>query len=77
MARFYDGNTKKMMKMSGALIHEDRNAPCNLPMDVVSKDFPQAEYGLPGGIDDLFDGAQKQMGQDTRELAKAYKPGKY
>lgn len=70
--------TKEMMKRDGAMIHEDRSAPCLLPMNVISKDWPasaRSNIGYIGG--DLFEGAQKQMKQDHADLGKIRNPKKY
>lgn len=70
--------SKEMMKHDSSMIKEDWNAPCLLPMEVISKDWPasaRSNIGYIGG--DLFDGAQKQMHQDHKDLGKIRNPKKY
>lgn len=69
--------TKEFMHKSGAMMSEDRSAPANLPRHIIDSYYPAAEYGMPGGIGNLFTGAQKQMAEDKRDLHKEFKPGKY
>jgi len=60
------------------LIYEDRNAPCLLPMHVISKDWPHepaSNIGMIGG--DLFEGVQKQLHKDQSDFGKIRNPKKY
>lgn len=75
--RYYDNDINKMMRKSSGLIHEAAGEPCLLPTEVISKDFPKAEYGMNGGIGNLFTGVQKQMGIDKADLHRAFNPKKY
>ena len=70
--------TKSMMRKDGMMIQEDWSAPCLLPMNVISKDWPAApesNMGMIGG--DLFMGVQKQLKEDHADFAKVRSPKKY
>lgn len=69
--------TKRMMKHDGSMISEDHNAPCLLPLNVISRDWPRAEHYNLGYTDTLFEGAQHQMKQDSSDMAREFKPKKY
>ncbi len=77
MPKRYHSDLKKMMHESSQLIHENHGAPCNLPTDIISKDFPASHYGMGGGIGNLFTGVQKQMKTDYGDFHREMDPKKY
>lgn len=69
--------SRKMMARDGAMIREDRSAPCMLPRNVIDEYWPRAANYNAGYVDDLFYGAQKQMHEDYEDLKMETRPGKY
>lgn len=65
------------MRKKSAMISEDKSAPCLLPQHVIEKYYPAGHmYGM-NMVDDLFDGAQKQLHEDSADFKRAYSPKKY
>lgn len=69
--------SRRMMARDGAMIHEDRNAPCNLPRQIIDQYWPKAANYRMGYVEDLFYGAQKQMHEDYDDFGRELSPGKY
>lgn len=72
--RFKDG---LMRCRNDALIKEDYSKPCNLPTEVVQKDWPTAGDPGMGYVDTGFAGVQKQLKRDNSEMRRIKKPAKY
>lgn len=61
----------------GAMINDERSAPCNLPQMVMEKYWPNTYNKSMGYVDDLFDGVNRQMHEDYGEMSRMDKPRKY
>ena len=60
------------------MLNEDMSKPCNLPQEVVMKEWPGNGGGSKmGRMTDLFAQASKQMGQDMSYVKADYKPTKF
>jgi hypothetical protein len=69
---------RKMMAEDSHLIGDDRSAPCNLPRNVIDKNFPDGHiYGHNYVPSDLFNGVQAQLKEDGRDYKREAKPKKY
>lgn len=77
MARYHDA--KKEMKRYGSMINDDMSAPCNLPREVMDKEWPRPMgYALDGSrMSDLFSGVNKQMSADSSDLRREKGNSKY
>jgi hypothetical protein len=64
------------MHEGGGMIKDDMSKFCNLPTEVMDKEFGKGEYSMPGRIRDLYEGAEQQMSQDERELRRITRPTK-
>lgn len=77
MAKRYHNGMKVSRSDYGINFHEDMSAPSNLPREVVYKYWPASPYSPMGMVDDLFEGAQKQMSNDRSGFGKIMDPKKY
>lgn len=64
----------KMGKRSGGMIEDDMRAPALCPEMIMSKYFAPTIDSTMSSIDDLYDGVQKSMQEDHRDMKKAFKP---
>lgn len=68
---------RPMKERNHAMISDDRRAPANLPQHVIEKYWPVSHDYNMGYIDDLFDGVNKQLHEDGREMGRYMDPKKY
>jgi len=68
---------RPMMERHKSMISDDRSAPCNLPQMVMEKYWPASYNDNMGYVDDLFEGVNKQMHEDYRDLGREEGPKKY
>ena len=61
------------------MIHEDHNAPANLPQEKIMRYYPQTAYtdGMGGYIDDTVRGVDEQIDADNSGVKKNFGPEKY
>lgn len=71
------GGNAMRERHSGAMINDDRSAPCNLPQHVMEKYWPVSHNYHMGYVDDLFDGANKQLREDYNDFGRELGPKKY
>lgn len=75
--RRYHDNGKPMSGRAGGMINDDRSAPCNLPRNVMEKEYGYYPTSPLGMIDDLYSGVERQLNEDHRDAEKVFKPKKY
>lgn len=69
-------SAKSEMRRDGAMIHEDRSAPCLLPRNVIDREWPSHRGYMPKAPMDLFDGANAQLHEDERDVRRELRPTK-
>jgi hypothetical protein len=69
--------SRRMMARDGGMIREDMSAPALLPRHVIDEYWSAAPNYNMGYVEDLYDGAQKQMHEDYADMRREAKPGKY
>ncbi len=73
MARHY-----KSKAQGYGMLHDDRNAPCNLPRNVIQREYPMPGAVMAQGkIGNLYTGVEQMMYEDTKEMGKIFRPRKY
>lgn len=72
--RFKDG---LMRCRNDAMVKEDYSKQCNLPTEVIQKDWPSAGDPGMGYVDTLFAGVQKQLRSDNARMRTLKKAAKY
>lgn len=75
--RHFETNSKAAMREGGGMIQDARNKPCNLPTEVMDKEWGPGSYGMNDNIEDLYMGVKKQMREDAKDLSRELSPGKY
>lgn len=69
--------SRRDMARDGMLIAEDRHATALLPTHIIDRDWPRAHYYDMGTMADLFSGVQQGMKEDSDDMRRTFKPGKY
>lgn len=65
-------------EFENAMIHEDRNAPCLLPTGVINREMPGEPRSAMSMVgDDLYQGAQRQIAEDERDLRQLKAPRRW
>lgn len=72
----YDSRRRRERR-DGAMIHEDHNAPANLPQQVMLKYWENNQGYLPEVIDDTIRSVDNQIRSDDHERSKGMKPHKF
>lgn len=68
---------KKQAVEDSMMIRDDWAQPCLLPSRAIDRDWPNDGRFYLGREQDLFNGVQKSLAEDARDMRKVYKPGKY
>lgn len=65
-------------EFENAMIHEDHNAPCLLPTNVIHREMPGEPRSAMSMVgDDLYQGAQRQIAEDERDLRMLKSPRRW
>lgn len=65
-------------EFENAMISEDHSAPCLLPTKVIHREFPgEPRQAMSMVGDDLYQGAQRQIAEDERDLRKLKAPRRW
>ena len=67
---------RRMEYKDAAMIKEDRNAPANLPQNVILKYFPKSNCYMPEVLDDSLGGVDKQIDLDVNAVRRGFAPKK-
>jgi hypothetical protein len=76
MKRYYEA--KNMYKSDSGMLKSDWSKPAGLPQEVMNKDWPACDYGIEAQQTPmLFDGANKQMREESAMARKERSNRKY
>lgn len=65
-------------KFESSMIHEDHAAPCLLPTNVIQREYPSEPRTAMSMVgQDLYQGAQRQMAEDEKDLRKLKSPRRW
>jgi len=59
------------------MIKSDHSAPCNLPKEVIMKEYPKYNYYNSAELQDNFKGVNEQMKADVTKANKERSDSKY
>jgi hypothetical protein len=68
---------RRQEAMDASMIHEDHQAPANMPQGVIMKPWPKEGGYMPEVLDDTIGGIDKQMSVDNAQKMRHFKPHKY
>lgn len=69
--RPHEGHHEGLDSRFMGMLHEDRNAPANLPQGVVHKFYPQESYSTRYELDDTISGIDENL-HDTKQKVDHY-----
>lgn len=71
MKKYYDS------AMDNGMVKSDWSKPAGLPQEMINKDWPACDYGLDETVPSLFDAANKQITETTRDARRHRSNRKY